>query len=531
MPPFVRSANASDASAWRDLLLDTIGPGYPDEYIYEPEWISQQLEASTGCITHVVENQGRLMASVSLLTPAPNNPNPIFNLGRQLFRKTSFEDGSAESLLRSILDLAAQHRQWTVARIQASDNASQLLFERHGFICAGYQPSKHRIEPPSGTLFYVHPGQPEMQVRLPVSESLSQVSELASCVLQSLGVAAPEHIRDGATGYPLKVDLKIHEAGIEDFELWRSQAQCVNPLVELSSGYNLGWGYLRVPPTQGPRILLGQREERMVCGLVFCFDPTDACLRVSDSYAIDDLSMGAMLLELSRMSIESWKSAYIEMDILITAPRLLKTAEQLGFIPVAYLPAFYARQDRCEDVVKMVKLNHTYMPEQSVLTTQAARVTAIVDQNFQDLKVGVAVINMLRSLPFFDGLGDGELRKMARLFDQKLYRPGDVIFRQGDSSTEAYIVLRGQVDIFIDNLNKPIASMAPGQVFGEQAFLDNSPRVASAASRQSSILLVVKQSAFLDLVQHEPHLGMVIMRNVAVDLSHKLRHTNQALRS
>jgi hypothetical protein len=511
--------------------MDTIGPNYPDEQVYNLDWIGQQLEAASGCATHVVDYEGRLMASVSLLCPTPNNPNPIFNLGRLLFRKSSFEDGSAEALLRSILDLAAQHGQWAVARVQASDNAAQLLFERHGFTCAGYQPSKHHLEPPGGTLFYVHPGQPEMQARKPVSESLSQVSELASCVLRGLGVTPPDQVRDGATGYPLKVNLKIHEANWEDFELWRSQAQCVNPLLELSTGYNLGWGYMRVPPTQTVRILLGQREARMVCGLAFCYDPIDACLRIADSYAVDDLSMGALLLEVSRMSLESWKSAYVEMDVLMSAPRLLKTAEQLGFIPVAYLPAFFVREGRCEDVVKMVKLNQVYAPEEHLLTTQAARVNAIVDQNFQDLKVGVAVINLLRSLPFFDGLGDGELRKIARLFEQKLYRPGDFVFRQGDLSTEAYIVLRGQADIFIDSLKKPIASMMPGQVFGEQAFLDNSPRIASAATQQSTILLVVKQTAFQDLVQREPHLGMVIMRNVAVELSHKLRQTTQSYRT
>jgi hypothetical protein len=531
MPPVVRPTSINDAHAWKQLLLDVIGAEYADDKVYEPEWIGPQLNPESGNVTWVAENDGRLMASISLLSPTANNPNPIFNLGRQLFHQASFTDGSAELLLRHVLQLAAQHGQWTVARIQASDNQMQLLFEQHGFICAGYQPSKHRLEPVSGTLFYVHPGHPEIQARLPVSESLSQVSELAARVLYDLGVAPPPHTRDGATGYPLKVGLKIHEASFDDFELWRQQAQSANPLIELSTGYNLGSGYLRVLTNQSHRVLLGQRDDRMVCGLAYCVDAVDNCLRLIDSYALDDLSTGALLLELTRRSLETWKAAYVEMDVLMSAPRLLKTAEQLGFLPVAYLPAFFVRQGRCEDVVKMVKLNHTYVPEQNSLTTQAARVAEIVDLNFQDLRVGVAVISLLRSLPFFDGLGDGELRKMARLFEQKLYRAGDFVFRQRDSSNEAYIVLRGQVDIFIDNLNKPIASMKPGQVFGEQAFLDNAPRVASAATSQPSILLVIKQSAFFDLVQHEPHLGMVIMRNVAVELSQKLRQADLNIHS
>ena len=105
----------------------------------------------------------------------------------------------------------------------------------------------------------------------------------------------------------------------------------------------------------------------------------------------------------------------------MTAPRLLKAAEQLGFVPIAYLPAFYAKDGRLADIVKMVKLNMVYSAENTNFTTHARVVADIIDHNFQDQKMGVAIINLLRGLPFFEGLGDGELRKIARLFTQKLY--------------------------------------------------------------------------------------------------------------
>jgi hypothetical protein len=491
-----------------------------------PEWIAAQLDPAAGNPTWVAEADGRLLASVSLLSHTTDNPNPIFNLGRHLNRRENYSDGSAEALLRSICDLADQHGQWTVGRVQAADNAMQILYEQLGFHCVGYQPAKHQLPVAGGTLFYVRPGQPEIQARLPISESLPQVSELATCVLQNLGVAPPLNIRDGATGYPLRSSLKIHEASFHDFELWRMQAITANPSVEVSSGYNLGWGCLRLPADSGSRILLGQREDQVSASLVYSFDATDQCLRIIDASAVDDLSSGAMLLDALRLSMETWNARYVEIDVLMAAPRLLKTAEQLGFIPVAYLPAFYVRQGRCEDVVKLVKLNQAYSPEAAPLTAQAQRIVDIIDRNFQDLKVGIAVIQMLRTLSIFEGLGEGELRKIARLFEQRLYRAGDFIFRHEDLGAEAYIVLRGQVDIYLHNLSQPIAAMNPGQIFGEQAFLDGAPRTASAAVRQAAILLVVKQSDFQDLAQREPHLGMVIMRNVALELSHKLRQAN-----
>jgi hypothetical protein len=41
-----------------------------------------------------------------------------------------------------------------------------------------------------------------------------------------------------------------------------------------------------------------------------------------------------------------------------------------------------------------------------------------------------------------------------------------------------------------------------------------------------TILLVVQRAAFHELAQREPHLGLVVMHNVAVELSAKLRRTN-----
>ena len=69
------------------------------------------------------------------------------------------------------------------------------------------------------------------------------------------------------------------------------------------------------------------------------------------------------------------------------------------------------------------------------------------------------------------------------------------------------------------------AAIQSGQIFGELAFLDGSARLATAVASQPSILLVMQRTAFNDLAQNEPHLGMVVLCNIARDLSSKLRRT------
>jgi hypothetical protein len=291
----------------------------------------------------------------------------------------------------------------------------------------------------------------------------------------------------------------------------------------------MGAGHLRIPQKPPARAFLAQNSEKIVAGLTYHFDEVDRCVRLTEAFCSDDISMGALFAHAVKVAQEQLGAVYVEADILATAPRLLKSAEQLGFVPVAYLPAFYCSKGAYSDVVKMVKLNLAYSLDTADFTTHAQSIVRIIDRNFEDQKVGMAIINLLRPLSMFGGLGDGELRKIARLFVQKLFRPGEYVFAKGDSGGEAYIVLRGKINIQLERDAAPIAQLTDGKIFGELAFLDGSPRNAFAAAAQPSILLVVQHNAFSDLARREPNLGMVVMRNIALDLASKLRNVNTTL--
>jgi len=59
--------------------------------------------------------------------------------------------------------------------------------------------------------------------------------------------------------------------------------------------------------------------------------------------------------------------------------------------------------------------------------------------------------------------------------------------------------------------------------------LDGAARGAIAVAHHASILLIIQRSAFNMLAQQEPQLGMVVMRNIARELSNRLRKTTLAV--
>ena len=529
MGTIVRASSAADARGWLDLVRATIGDQYPARELYDVNWLAAQLDPATGEETWVADAGDRLVGSISLLKAAGPNANPVANLGRNLFRPESVADGSAEALLRAVDKIVAQRGEMAIVRVSALDNAQQILFENLGFVCVGFQPLKHMVQQRLGVLFYVRGANTVLVTRNPLSESLPQVSELGMAALENLHIPNAFSIRDGACGYPLQSDLKVHDATMDDYELWRLQCEAANPPVEVSGRFNYGFGLMRLPAAPQMRAFLGQRNDKMVGGISAYFDEQDRCARITDAFCSDDLSMGTLLAHVVKVLQEQLSIVYTEIDILAGAPRLLKSAEQLGFVPVAYLPAFYCRNGRYCDVVKLVKLNVGYSLDSGDFTAHAKSIVQIIDRNFEDQKLGLGIINLLRPLSMFAGLGDGELRKIARLFVQKLYRPGDQVFAKGDLGDEAYIVLRGKISIQLEQSAPAIAHLGDGKIFGELAFLDGAPRAAFAVATQPSILLVMKRTAFGELVRREPTLGMAVMRNLAQDLAVKLRGVNDAL--
>ena len=86
---------------------------------------------------------------------------------------------------------------------------------------------------------------------------------------------------------------------------------------------------------------------------------------------------------------------------------------------------------------------------------------------------------------------------------------GEYIFREGDQSSEMYVVLDGQVDIIIGD--KIVETVDPGGIFGEMAIIGPAPRSASAVARFDTKLVPVDNRRFQFLIQQTPYFAIQVM--------------------
>lgn len=118
--------------------------------------------------------------------------------------------------------------------------------------------------------------------------------------------------------------------------------------------------------------------------------------------------------------------------------------------------------------------------------------------------------------------------RKAKILDRRVFRAGQVIFREGEQAWAAFLVETGAVDI-IKNAEAPsprhLATIRAGDLFGEMGLIDRSPRSATARAAEMTVVQVITEREFHRLLtMAEP--GLVALLKVIL---RRLRATNQAL--
>ena len=105
------------------------------------------------------------------------------------------------------------------------------------------------------------------------------------------------------------------------------------------------------------------------------------------------------------------------------------------------------------------------------------------------------------------------------------YGVGDVIFEEGSTGRELFVVLDGEVEIAKVNGDRKtvIVTLGKGEFFGEMAVIDGSSRSATAiAASAGTRVMRINHARFVYLVSQQPAFALMIMDA----LSKRLRASN-----
>jgi len=98
------------------------------------------------------------------------------------------------------------------------------------------------------------------------------------------------------------------------------------------------------------------------------------------------------------------------------------------------------------------------------------------------------------------------------------YRKSQVIFEEGSTGSEMYLIHSGKVLLSVrsrETQQTPLVVLKPGDFFGEMALVDDSPRSATASAVEDDTeLIVMDRARFMFMVRQQPEFALSLMHTL-----------------
>ena len=112
------------------------------------------------------------------------------------------------------------------------------------------------------------------------------------------------------------------------------------------------------------------------------------------------------------------------------------------------------------------------------------------------------------------------------------YESGSILFNQGDSGDELFIILSGSISISVktsDGGMVEVAVLGEGQFLGEMSIFDSSPRSATCIIKNDAALLSFSRDDFFDLIHNNPETAIKILYRMLNTTIERLNNTGSFL--
>ena len=142
-------------------------------------------------------------------------------------------------------------------------------------------------------------------------------------------------------------------------------------------------------------------------------------------------------------------------------------------------------------------------------------------------------LDILGNVPLFRDLDSMELGEIAEILIKEKFEADKNIFAEGDPGDKFYIILKGEVDIFkkvSETKEEILATLRPGDYFGEMSLIDNAPRSAGVRARGEVVALTIFKPDFEILMKASDSISAKIYRFFVQTFSKRLRDTDDKIK-
>ncbi|MHB8098474.1 MAG: SulP family inorganic anion transporter [Sulfuricurvum sp.] len=155
----------------------------------------------------------------------------------------------------------------------------------------------------------------------------------------------------------------------------------------------------------------------------------------------------------------------------------------------------------------------------------------IIQEHIQEEKEAEKLLE-LRDFTLFKERKEDTLAEIQSLVQTQSFKKGELIYLQGDSSGEIFLIRRGLVRIMLPGENRKsvhLSTVGQNNFFGEFSFLEGSPHYTDAVAASDTDLYVITSETFAAFSEHHKKASFHFMQSLATELAKRLKLTRSEL--
>jgi CRP-like cAMP-binding protein len=154
----------------------------------------------------------------------------------------------------------------------------------------------------------------------------------------------------------------------------------------------------------------------------------------------------------------------------------------------------------------------------------------ISGENEVDKKIS-EIIRILKGTEFFSNLDAEELDAVSQCISEKSFKAGEIIIEENTPGEYLYLIRKGKavVEKKTNQGSTTLATLVPGQCFGDMSLIDDSPTSATVKALEDSELLLIGRIDLNVLLNWNTNLAAKMWRAFTKILNLRIRGMNEKL--
>lgn len=127
----------------------------------------------------------------------------------------------------------------------------------------------------------------------------------------------------------------------------------------------------------------------------------------------------------------------------------------------------------------------------------------------------------LKNVNLFHGMSESQMRAVEERTVMREIRRKEMLYLPGDAGDRVYLLKKGVVKIsaLTDDAREIIlALLKPGEVFGEEAVLDDAPRDHMAEAYEAALICVIPKAEFMNVLRTHPDMAFKVTKLIGFRL-------------